>query len=557
MSSLSTVSKQNQGSLSPAIAPVYTASPLSLNTTNQQDMSATSQGLRDGRGSSASICGKRSRSNSSSSYLSDSATSDVPSSSQSFRVFLSDSDSAAEDSPASSTSVSPPSHSECEGERTCPSPATEKRKTIRCERNSTACTAPRPTSVSVEKEVASLDGAVKAIGLDTQAPIATASKPSSTACPSASSQREAVVDHLVGKYRSVSMTSPSTLRHSGSLFPCIPIPSSYSDAAVATVDAIWSSPLALPSDFSPNPSAPCTAVSSISTPVFVRETLRRSRTSCSTLQAALLYCLRIAPAVRAARLKHACLPVGTSWYTHLLCRRRIFLAAIMAASKFLQDRNYSNKAWVRISGLPLQELSSVEREFLAAIRWDLNVRPDEWQSWTRKLSQAKLSPSKPTCSAVATSSTSADRSETPTQQCGSVRTAISSVSPTNTSSTNGSSTPTCDSVRRTNQTRRSSLVASAQTTATSVAPHARLSLLRSHSDDAPFASFDASLTPTGSASAKTCSGPPAQSGVSSAASGPHAYPKPRQFVRSSVSFSASSIGGSRPEILRGTGNSDS
>lgn len=181
---------------------------------------------------------------------------------------------------------------------------------------------------------------------------------------------------------------------------------------MATIDAIWKSPLAIE-----EPSTVCTA-SGMPLQLFIRETLRRSRTSCSTLQAALLYCLRAAPAVKTTRLRvaHAAsgmgdkvipaillqpLPAGI--YQHLLCGRRIFLAAVMVASKFLQDRNYSNKAWSKITGLPLKELAAVEREFLAALKWDLNVKPEEWQSWTRKLAQAKLNRACETASAPATS----------------------------------------------------------------------------------------------------------------------------------------------------------
>jgi hypothetical protein len=36
----------------------------------------------------------------------------------------------------------------------------------------------------------------------------------------------------------------------------------------------------------------------------------------------------------------------------LLCPRRTFLTSIILASTFTQDRCYSNKAWVKLSGLP-------------------------------------------------------------------------------------------------------------------------------------------------------------------------------------------------------------
>lgn len=119
---------------------------------------------------------------------------------------------------------------------------------------------------------------------------------------------------------------------------------------------------------------PCDMTCGLPLDLFVRETLRRSRTSCSTLQAALLYILRIAAKARQARLDKASSPY--------ICPRRMFLAAILTSSKFLQDRTYSNKAWSRISGLPVPELSHLERSFLKGIEFSLYVKDEEWQSLT-------------------------------------------------------------------------------------------------------------------------------------------------------------------------------
>ncbi|KAH8114888.1 hypothetical protein DFH11DRAFT_1497074, partial [Phellopilus nigrolimitatus] len=43
------------------------------------------------------------------------------------------------------------------------------------------------------------------------------------------------------------------------------------------------------------------------------------------------------------------------------------------ASKFLQDRCYSNRAWAKLSGLPLREISSCERALGDALEWRLWV----------------------------------------------------------------------------------------------------------------------------------------------------------------------------------------
>ena len=36
--------------------------------------------------------------------------------------------------------------------------------------------------------------------------------------------------------------------------------------------------------------------------------------------------------------------------SHLLCPRRMLLASVILASKFLQDKCYSNRAWAKLSG---------------------------------------------------------------------------------------------------------------------------------------------------------------------------------------------------------------
>ncbi|KAE8228796.1 hypothetical protein CF326_g6261 [Tilletia indica] len=306
------------------------------------------------------------------------------------------------------------------------------------------------------------------------------------------------------------------------------------DSSVAIISSIWFSPLPasgnatppcsqsslsprlssstdLPTPSSPSSSSSisssddifnnsqkhCTAAPQLPLRLFIRESLRRSRTSCSTLQAALLYCVRAQRAVMRARLEaegryddavrllmddedeeipwdeeeeetEGCAfdrergyvlaeaplafaavalstplpqeseadPIqgkkGTTTTTDLLtpppsspkreyrkgdapirfclsddspsssssklstpgilCGRRMFLASVMVASKFLQDHNYSYHAWARISGLPIPELGAMERCFLRAIGYDLAVSSfskskggDAWAEWVVEL----------------------------------------------------------------------------------------------------------------------------------------------------------------------------
>lgn len=166
---------------------------------------------------------------------------------------------------------------------------------------------------------------------------------------------------------------------------------------------------------------------------FVKEVLRRSRTSCSTLQLALYYLHKSRRQIREIvatsesnraefvalerQIKH-----GRSSYpsptlspvdgpaaavvrdemserevrfaallatqnSPILCGRRMFLASLIAASKYLQDRNYSNRAWAKISGLQVTEINVNERAFLGMIHFELHLKADDFQRWTARLAE--------------------------------------------------------------------------------------------------------------------------------------------------------------------------
>ncbi|KAI5464160.1 hypothetical protein BGZ63DRAFT_350149 [Mariannaea sp. PMI_226] len=114
---------------------------------------------------------------------------------------------------------------------------------------------------------------------------------------------------------------------------------------------------------------------------FIQETLRRSRTSYSTLQVALYYLILIKPHVP----KHNFTteqPEDRHADRALQCGRRMFLAALILASKYLQDRNYSARAWSKISGLNTQEINQNEIAFLLAVNWKLHIVDEVFQRWT-------------------------------------------------------------------------------------------------------------------------------------------------------------------------------
>ena len=114
---------------------------------------------------------------------------------------------------------------------------------------------------------------------------------------------------------------------------------------------------------------------------FIQEVLKRSKTSYSTLQVALYYLILIKPFVpnqdftmEQSEESHGC--------RAMQCGRRMFLAALILASKYLQDRNYSARAWSKISGLKVHEINTNEMAFVSAVNWNLHVPEPIFQRWT-------------------------------------------------------------------------------------------------------------------------------------------------------------------------------
>ncbi|KAF2237869.1 hypothetical protein EV356DRAFT_441098 [Viridothelium virens] len=139
---------------------------------------------------------------------------------------------------------------------------------------------------------------------------------------------------------------------------------------------------------------------------FIQETLRRSRTSYSTLQVALYYLILIKPYVPKCDFTME-QPGDNESFRALQCGRRMFLASLILASKYLQDRNFSARAWSKISGLKTHEINTNEMTFLTAISWSLHIPDGIFERWTEivlkytPLSQSQQSPCAPaarTCS---------------------------------------------------------------------------------------------------------------------------------------------------------------
>ncbi|CAO3593165.1 unnamed protein product [Absidia cylindrospora] len=158
------------------------------------------------------------------------------------------------------------------------------------------------------------------------------------------------------------------------------------------IDSIWSTQTSVP------PHDP--RIKIVHTRAFIQEILRRSKTTYSNLQVCLFYLFRIKKAVvmRIADLKTT---IKKTRDDHILCcGRRMFLAALMIASKFLQDKNYRNRAWTRLSGLALCEINAAEMLFLRLINYNLYISQptfDRWHSLLQAYLYRPLNTNKDTC----------------------------------------------------------------------------------------------------------------------------------------------------------------
>lgn len=147
------------------------------------------------------------------------------------------------------------------------------------------------------------------------------------------------------------------------------------DAATKIVEAIWPlSSMVCPSDKG--------HVLPLKT--FIREMLRRSKTSYSTLQLALYYLVLVKPCIP---IQDFTMEQHSDDYSAraLQCGRRMFLSALILATKYLQDRNYSAGAWSKISGLNIVEINQSEMAFLMAVNFELFIPGTTFQKWNEML----------------------------------------------------------------------------------------------------------------------------------------------------------------------------
>jgi hypothetical protein len=64
---------------------------------------------------------------------------------------------------------------------------------------------------------------------------------------------------------------------------------------------------------------------------------------------------------------------------------RVFVTSLLLADKYTEDHSYTNKAWSTLSGLPINDINAMEREFLSLLGHALYVSEEEFREWVKIL----------------------------------------------------------------------------------------------------------------------------------------------------------------------------
>ncbi|KAI7862328.1 cyclin-domain-containing protein, partial [Spinellus fusiger] len=140
---------------------------------------------------------------------------------------------------------------------------------------------------------------------------------------------------------------------------------SYIDITVQAIASIWPNAIRTPSSGTSH-----RPIANLST--FLHHILKHSRTTHSTLQLAIFYLFRVRPRVHA---RHETDDV------YMACGRRMFLASLICAHKFLHDKTYKNSAWSKVSGLTVHEINHAEKVMLQLLEYRLYVKKDTYDQW--------------------------------------------------------------------------------------------------------------------------------------------------------------------------------
>jgi hypothetical protein len=125
-------------------------------------------------------------------------------------------------------------------------------------------------------------------------------------------------------------------------------------------------------------------------PKFLQELLKRCHATYSALTMALYYICLLQTLGK--------IPSPQDKNNPMHCGRRVFLGALILATKYLQDKSYSMRAWHKVTNIAVKEITCIEKTVLQALDYKMHVPLEHYNNWCAKISaQVEAAASGQTC----------------------------------------------------------------------------------------------------------------------------------------------------------------
>jgi hypothetical protein len=110
---------------------------------------------------------------------------------------------------------------------------------------------------------------------------------------------------------------------------------------------------------------------------FLKHVLKTTKISCTVLILSLKF---------AQQFLHRSRLMGNPYCAGLESNQfRLFVTSLLLADKYSEDHPYTNKSWSSLSGLPVEDINTMERAFLAMMQHGLYTHEVEFREWTKSL----------------------------------------------------------------------------------------------------------------------------------------------------------------------------
>ena len=110
---------------------------------------------------------------------------------------------------------------------------------------------------------------------------------------------------------------------------------------------------------------------------FLKYLMKTTKISCTVLILSLKHALIFLRKVRSMNVSY-CAGLENNQF-------RLFVTSLLLADKYSEDHPYTNKSWSTLSGLPVEDINTMERAFLSVMQHEMFVSEDEFRDWTKSL----------------------------------------------------------------------------------------------------------------------------------------------------------------------------